>query len=78
VAIHARLYCYLSGVTTLLIFYNDQTSLSNNGRVRGYPLALFLKNITYELQAKKEKHMLLAMIPINSNFFIIFLYFFLS
>jgi hypothetical protein len=50
------------GVIAPLIFYHDVTSLSNNRKVIGYPLVLFLGNITCELQSQEEGHMLLAIL----------------
>jgi hypothetical protein len=47
-----------------LIFYSDQTSLSNNGRVSGYPLVLSLGNIACELRAQAEGHILLGVMPV--------------
>ncbi len=47
-----------------LIFYNNQTSLSNDGRVTGYPLAMSIANITCENQYLDEGHVLLAILPI--------------
>jgi hypothetical protein len=54
----------LGGVIAPLILYTDQTSLSNNGRVSGYPLVLSLGNIVCELRPQEEGHMLLAMMPV--------------
>lgn len=49
-----------------LIFYSDQTSLSNNGRVSGYPLVLSLGNIACEQRPQPEGHILLAVLPVIS------------
>jgi hypothetical protein len=54
-------------VVTPLIFYNDQTSLSNDGRVTGYPLVMSITNITCENQYLDEGHVLLAILPVISS-----------
>jgi hypothetical protein len=54
------------GIIAPSIFYSDVTSLSNNGKVTGYPLVLSLGNVTCELQSEEEDHMLLVMLPMIS------------
>lgn len=49
-----------------LIFYSDQTTLSNNSRVSGYPLVLTLANISCELRGEKSGHILLGVLPVIS------------
>ncbi len=50
-----------------LIFYSDQTSLSNDGRVTGYPLVMSIANIACENRYLDEGHVLLAILPIISS-----------
>lgn len=47
-----------------LIFYSDQTVLSGNMRVSGYPLVLTLGNISSEKRQEPEGRVLLAVLPI--------------
>jgi hypothetical protein len=54
-------------VVAPLIFYNDQTSLSNDGRMIGYPLVMSIANITCENQYLDEGHVLLAILLIISS-----------
>jgi hypothetical protein len=55
------------GVIAKLIFYNDQTFLSNDGRVIGYPLVMSIANIACENWYSDEGHVLLANLPIISS-----------
>lgn len=50
-----------------LIFYSDQTSLSNNARVVGYPIYMSIGNISCEDRNLDEGHILLAMLPTTSK-----------
>ncbi|CAM6050719.1 unnamed protein product, partial [Sphagnum compactum] len=54
-------------VVAQLIFYSDQTSLSNDGRVTGYPLVMSIANIACENRYLDEGHVLLAILPIISS-----------
>jgi hypothetical protein len=54
-------------VVAPLIFYSDQTSLSNYGRVTRYPLVMSIANIACENQYLDEGHVLLAILPIISS-----------
>jgi hypothetical protein len=47
-----------------LIFYSDQTNLSSNMRVNGYPLIMTLANISNERRQAPEGRVLLALLPI--------------
>ena len=50
-----------------LIFYNDQTSLSNDRRVFGYPIYMSLTNIPYEKLTSSTRHQFIAIFPILTN-----------
>jgi hypothetical protein len=54
-------------VVAPLIFFSDQTSLSNNGRVIGYPLMMSIGNIACEDRSLEGGHVLLATLPILSK-----------
>lgn len=47
-----------------LIFYSDQTTLSNDRRVLGWPLIMSLANIAYEIRGEADGHVLLAILPV--------------
>jgi hypothetical protein len=49
-------------VVAPLIFYSDQTSLSNDGRMTGYPLVMSIANIACENRHLDEGHVLLAIL----------------
>ena len=51
-----------------LIFYSDQTTLSNDRRVSGWPLIMSLANIACESQGEDEGHVLLAILPVIKFF----------
>jgi hypothetical protein len=53
-------------VVAPLILYSDQTTLSNNSRVSGYPLVLTLANVSCELRGEKSSHILLGVLPVIS------------
>jgi hypothetical protein len=46
-----------------LIFYSDQTCLSNNTRISGYPLVMTIGNISLENRRESTGHELLAVLP---------------
>ena len=50
-----------------LIFYSDQTTLSNDRRVAGYPLVISLANIACENRSLPAGHVLLVVLPIVMN-----------
>lgn len=50
-----------------LIFYSDQTTLSNNLRVVGYPIYMSIGNIACEDRNLDEGHMFLAILPTASK-----------
>jgi hypothetical protein len=50
-----------------LIFYCDQTTLSNDRRVVGCPLLMSLANIACENRSLLAGHVLLAILPIVMN-----------
>jgi hypothetical protein len=54
-------------VVAPLTFYNDQTSLSNDGRMTGYPLVTSIINISCENWYLDEGHVLLTILPIISS-----------
>jgi len=54
-------------VVAPLIFYNDQTSLSNDGKMTRYPLVMCIANIACENWYLNEGHVLLAILPIISS-----------
>lgn len=57
---------YRGSVIASLILYSDQTSLSNNGRVIGYPLIISVGNFAYKLHSRPEEHILLTVLPMIS------------
>jgi hypothetical protein len=54
-------------VVAPLIFYSDQTFLSNDGKVIGYPLVISIANIACKFFYLDEGHVLLAILPIISS-----------
>ena len=54
-------------VVALLMFYSDQTSLSNNMRVSGYPVVMSIANISCEKRQSDDGHALLAIFPIIAS-----------
>lgn len=50
-----------------LILYSDQTSLSNDRRVLGYPIIMSLANIPVEKRASLEGHQLIAILPVLTS-----------
>jgi hypothetical protein len=50
-----------------LNFYSDQTFLSNDGRVIGYPLVMSIANIACENWYLDEGHVLLVVLPVISS-----------
>lgn len=49
------------------MLYSDQTSLSNNRRINGYPMVMSIGNIACDLREGDEGHCLLAVLPILSG-----------
>jgi hypothetical protein len=47
-----------------LIFYSDQTTLSNDRRVLGWPLIMSLANIAWETRGEADGHVLPAILPV--------------
>lgn len=54
---------YNGVVISPLIFYSDQTCLSNNTRISGYPLVMTIGNISLENRREATGHELLAILP---------------
>jgi len=50
-------------VISPLIFYSDQTCLSNNTRISGYPLVMTIGNISLENKREFNGHELLVVPP---------------
>jgi hypothetical protein len=50
-----------------LFFYNDQTTLSNNAKVVGYPIYMSISNIVCEDHNLDEGHILLTILPTPSK-----------
>jgi hypothetical protein len=47
-----------------LMFYSDQTTLSNDRRVSRWPLIMTLANIDCESRGEPDGHVLLAILPV--------------
>jgi len=54
-------------VVAPLMFYSDQTSLSNNMRVTGYPLVMSIVNISCEKRQADDGHALLTIFPVIAS-----------
>jgi len=46
------------------MLYSDQTPLSNNRRINGYPMVMSIGNIACDLREGDKGHGLLAVLPI--------------
>ena len=55
-------YCE-GAVIAPLMFYSDQTCLSNNMRIHGYPLVMTIGNVSLENRREDTGHELLAILP---------------